>query len=68
VLPAYPVITAPVAIAATGRARAAVYEALAQLQGAGVLAPLSAARRNQSWEAVGLLDILAGLEAGRLVP
>jgi hypothetical protein len=29
-----------------------------------VLLPLSQARRNQSWEAIGLLDLLAGLEAG----
>jgi len=37
-----------------------------QLEEVGVLARLSASRRNQSWEAVGLLDLLAGLEAGQL--
>jgi Fic family protein len=65
VLPAHPVVTAPVAAAATRRAKPSVYEAIRQLQEAGVLLPLSASRRNQSWEAVGLLDLLADLEAGR---
>ncbi len=33
---------------------------------AGVLLPLSGSRRNQAWEAAGLLHLLAGLEAGEL--
>ena len=65
ILPAHPMITAPVAAAVTRRAKAAVYQALSELEDAGVLTPLSQSRRNQSWEAVGLLDLLAGLEAGR---
>ena len=65
ILPAHPMITAPVAAAATRRAKAAVYQALEDLSAAGVLLPLSQSRRNRSWEAVGLLDLLAGLEAGR---
>jgi Fic family protein len=65
VLPAHPMITAPVAAAATGRSRAPIYQALEELTAAGVLEPLTSARRNQTWEAVGLLDLLAGLEAGR---
>lgn len=68
VLPAHPVITAPVAAAATGRAKAAIHQAVKQLEGCGVLIPLSASRRNRSWEAVGLLELLEGLEAGRLPP
>lgn len=63
VLPAHPVITAPVAAAATQRSRGPVYEALTQLQDAGVLIPLSQSKRNQSWEANGLLDLLEALEA-----
>lgn len=63
-LPAHPIITGPVAAAATGRSKGPVYEALAQLQEVGVLIPLSTSRRNQSWEAAGLLDLLEGLEAG----
>jgi Fic family protein len=63
-LPAYPIISAPVAAAATGRSRPQIYQALAQLEAAGVLEPLSAGRRNRSWEAIGLLDLLAGLAAG----
>ncbi len=66
VLPAHPMITAPTAIAATGRARAAVYQALEQLQHAGVLKPVSNSPRNRVWEAAGLLDLLEGLEGGRL--
>lgn len=64
VLPANPMITGPVAIAATGRARAAVYQAIDQLEGAGVLIPLSPSRRNRVYEAAGLLDIIAGLDGG----
>ena len=44
---------------------AQVYQALDELEAAKVLAPLSAAQRNRSWEATGLLDLVAGLEAGR---
>ena len=64
VLPAHPVITAPVAAAATGRAKAAIYQALEQLVGCGVLVPLSESKRNRSWEALGLLELLEGLESG----
>lgn len=64
VLPAHPIITAPVAAAATGRAKPRVYQALSSLQEAGVLIPLSKKRRNQSWEADGLLALLEGLESG----
>lgn len=44
VLPGYPIITGPVAAAATGRAKPGVYEAIRQLEVAGVLAPLSASK------------------------
>jgi Fic family protein len=64
VLPAHPIISAPVAAAATSRSRGPVYGGLAQLQEAGVLIPLSQSARNQSWEAEGLLDLLEQLEAG----
>ena len=43
-----------------------MYDAIRQLVAAGVLEPLSRSARNQSWEAVGLLELMAGLEAGRL--
>ena len=65
VLPAHPVITAPVAAAATGRAKAAIHQAMKQLEACGVLLPLSTSKRNRSWEAAGLLDLLEGLEAAR---
>jgi Fic family protein len=66
VLPAHPMITGPVATAATGRAKSQVYHALDQLESAGVLNPLTESKRNRAWEAVGLLDLIAGLEAGTL--
>ncbi|MGH7563904.1 MAG: Fic family protein [Gemmatimonadota bacterium] len=67
VLPAHPIISAPVAAAATGRSKPSIYQALRELQRVGVLIPLSQSSRNRSWEAVGLLDLLEGLEAGDLL-
>lgn len=66
VLPAHPIITAPVAAAATSRSRTPIYEAIAQLQKARVLKPLSQGKRNQSWEAEGLLPLIEGLESGTM--
>lgn len=63
VLPAHPVITAPVAAAATGRSKGPIYDGLRQLEDAGVLIPLSSSARNQSWEAEGLLELLEALES-----
>lgn len=63
-LPERPVITAQTATAATGRVKTAVYGGIEQLVAAGVLAPLGASRRNRAWEAVGLLALVEGLEAG----
>jgi biotin operon repressor len=59
-------ITGRVAEVATGRSRPSVYKAIEELRTAGILIPLSKRRRNQSWEAAGLLDLLAHLEAGEL--
>lgn len=66
ILPGFPMLTAPMAIAATGRARAAVYQAIDQLVAAKVLKAASESQRNAVWEATGLIDLLEGLEAGRL--
>jgi Fic family protein len=66
-LPAHPMITGPVAAAATGRAKAAVYQALEQLQEAGVLSAVTTSKRNRIWEAAGLLDLIAHMEAGEEV-
>ena len=63
-LPAHPLISAPVATAVTGRAKSRVYEGIEQLVAAGVLLPLSSGRRNRWWEADGLLDLVAQLEDG----
>jgi Fic family protein len=67
-LPAHPMISAPVAAAVTGRAKSRVYEGVEQLVGAGVLLPLSEGRRNRWWEAAGLLELIGQLEAGELPP
>lgn len=67
-LPAHPMISAPVAAAVTERAKSRVYEAIEQLVAAGVLLALSEGRRNRWWEAAGLLDLIAQLEAGELPP
>jgi Fic family protein len=65
VLPAHPVLTLPVAVAATKRTKAVVNQALSHLEQAGVLVRLSAGERNRTWEAAGLLDLLAGLEGAQ---
>jgi Fic family protein len=64
VLPAHPVVTVPVAVAATRRTRPAVANAIEELEAAGILARLTESARNRAWEADGLLDLIVGLEAG----
>jgi Fic family protein len=64
-LPAHPMLSAPVATALTARSKSRVYEGIEHLVHAGVLIPLSAGQRNRWWEAVGLLDLIAQLELGR---
>ncbi len=66
VLPAQPVVSSAIAGAVTGRAKAPIHNALEQLADAGVLVPIAGGRRNRSWEAAGLLDLIADLEAGEL--
>jgi Fic family protein len=63
-LPGHPVFTVPVATAVTGRSKSSTTVAVDQLVDAGVLHPLSESKRNRAWEAAGLLDLLAELEAG----
>jgi hypothetical protein len=68
VMPAHPMISVPVAVAATGRTKAVVNEALLHLETAGMLTRASRGQRNRTWEATGLLDLLADLEAGVTLP
>lgn len=63
-LPAHPLLSAPMVIAGTGRAKAAVYDSIDRLVAAGVLLPVSENRRNRLWEAAGLLTLMEDLEAG----
>jgi hypothetical protein len=67
VLPAHPLVTIAIAIAATGRTRPAIVNALQQLEDAGVLEPLSTSRRNKAWEANRLLDPIVGLAEGAAI-
>lgn len=64
VLPAHPIITVPVAVAATKRTKPAVTNAVEDLERAGVLRRLTESARNRAWEAEGLLDLVVGLESG----
>ena len=64
--PGYPYITAPIAAAETQRSKPQVYEAIQQLQTAGVLASAGKAGRAAVYEADGLLALLAALERGDL--
>lgn len=63
-LPAYPIVSGPVAAARLQRSRPQATQAIEQLVAAGVLVPLGEGRRNRLYEAVGLLDLIAGLESG----
>jgi len=62
-LPGHPVVTIAIASTATGRTRPAISQAIDQLVTAGVLAPISDGRRNRSWEAVRLLDLLVEMDS-----
>jgi Fic family protein len=64
VLPAHPIITVAVGVAATGRTKPAVSNGINELQNAGVLAQLTTSPRNRAWEAAGLLDHIEELESG----
>jgi Fic family protein len=63
-LPAHPIVTVPVAVAATRRTKPAVTTGVAELERAGVLRRLTDSARNRAWEAEGLLDLIVGLESG----
>lgn len=63
VLPAHPVITLSVGVAATGRSKPAVNNSIPDLAAADILRPLSQSQRNRAWEASELLDLIVDLEA-----
>lgn len=64
VLPAYPIMTLPVGVAATGKSKPAINGAIPDLVAAGILTVLSKSQRNRAWEASELLDLIVDLEAG----
>ena len=63
-LPSYPIITVSIAVAASGRTKAVVGEAMVQLELAGVLIRASKGASNRIWEATGLLNLLGNFESG----
>lgn len=65
VLPAHPMITAPIAAAAVQRSKPQVYAAIEQLLAAGILKPAGKAARARVYEATGLLDLISALESGQ---
>lgn len=67
-LPGHPIISTAVGSALTGRSKPRVQQAIDQLVEAEVLLPLSSGKRNRQWEAIGLLDLLADLEAAQPRP
>ncbi len=64
ILPAHPMITVPIAEVVTGGSRPSVNKAVGELEASGILLALSSGKRNRSWEAAGLLDLLGRLENG----
>ncbi|MGH2403268.1 MAG: Fic family protein [bacterium] len=63
VLPSYPFITVPVAVAATKRTKPAVTNATTELEAAGILRRISESPRSRTWEAEGSVDLIASLDA-----
>ncbi len=64
-LPAHPMLSAPVATAISRRSKSRVYEGVEQLVNAGVLLPLTTGQRNRWWEADGLFALIAQIESGQ---
>jgi Fic family protein len=66
-LPGHPIITVPIGMALTIKSKPSINKAMGELEKAGVLLPLHKnAKRNRSWEAAGLLELLASLENGEM--
>ena len=61
-LPAHPVITVSIGVAATGRSLPQVRLGLESLQAAGALTPVGHSGRARSWEATRLLDLLSAVQ------
>lgn len=64
VLPGYPIISVPIAVAASGHTKAVIGEAMVQLEQAGILIRASKGVGCRTWEAAGLLNILDNFESG----
>ncbi|MDQ3981509.1 MAG: Fic family protein, partial [Actinomycetota bacterium] len=62
-LPAHPVLTRRTAADVVGRSSVAAGAAIDALVEAGIVTPLSESKRNRSWEASELIDLVERLEA-----
>jgi Fic family protein len=65
-LPGHPIITSPIAKVLTGGSTPSINNAIKALESSRILLPLYKGKRNRSWEAAGLLDLLALLENGEM--
>jgi Fic family protein len=61
-LPAHPALTVTVGVAATGRSKPAIGQAIEQLVEIDALTPIGAGKRNRLWEARELLDLIEELD------
>lgn len=62
-LPAYPVISTPVLVAAVGAERVPVFRAVETLERLGILEPANESKRYRLWEPTGLSALIAILES-----
>lgn len=67
-LAAHPIVTVATAQRFLGRSKQAVNEAIALLAGAGVLHPMTMAKRNRAWEARELFDLIDAIERELATP
>jgi Fic family protein len=61
-LPAQPILRVPQAMEMLGVSSSAAYNAVNELEGAGVLKQVTVGARNRAWEAVGLLGLVDAFE------
>ncbi|MBI5488202.1 MAG: Fic family protein [Deltaproteobacteria bacterium] len=67
-LPAHPIVTVASAQTILGRSKQAVNEAVRALADAGILRPVTLARRNRAWEAPELFDLIDDVERELATP
>jgi Fic family protein len=63
-LPAYPVITIGMLVESIGKTKAALNQAVLQLEESKILVPISTGARNRMWESPAILTLLENLNEG----